>query len=95
MRVESALKDEFPGLRVVELERTGLSVTRSDPRLEAMKQRVAEETRVRRPGLDALKDEPLIRAYRDFYWRVGVDPTKTRPAGEALTRWVFVVKTIT
>ena len=94
MRVESALKDEFPGLRVVELELTGLSVTRSDPRLEAMKQRVAEETRVRRPGLDALKDEPLIRAYRDFYWRVGVDPTKTRPAGEALTRRVLGGKTI-
>ncbi|OGS46605.1 MAG: hypothetical protein A3K66_06130, partial [Euryarchaeota archaeon RBG_16_67_27] len=27
--------------------------------------------------------------YRDFYWRVGIDPTKTRPASEALLRRVL------
>lgn len=36
-----------------------------------------------------LKDEPVLRAYRDFYWRVGVDPTKIRPASEALLRRVL------
>jgi DNA/RNA-binding domain of Phe-tRNA-synthetase-like protein len=36
--------------------------------------------------IEALKDDPIIRAYRDFYWRIGVDPTKTRPASEALVR---------
>jgi len=36
--------------------------------------------------LEGLKDNPVIRAYRDFYWRIGIDPTKTRPAGEALRR---------
>lgn len=94
MRVESALTAEFPGLRVVEMELTGLSVTRSDPRLEAMKQQVAEETRSRRKGLDELKDEPIFRAYRDFYWKVGVDPTKIRPAGEALARRVLAGKPV-
>lgn len=29
---------------------------------------------------------PEVRAYRDFYWRLGVDPTKTRPSSEALLR---------
>ncbi|QGA54597.1 hypothetical protein GFS03_08460 [Sulfolobus sp. E5-1-F] len=33
-----------------------------------------------------LKNDPVVRAYRDFYWRIGVDPTKTRPSGEALRR---------
>ena len=89
MRVEKTLEAEFPGLRVLELELTGLSVERTDPRLEERKLRATEETRSRRPGLDELKDDPLFRAYRDFYWRVGVDPTKTRPAGEALTRRVL------
>ena len=28
----------------------------------------------------------MVRAYRDFYWRIGVDPTKTRPSSEALVR---------
>lgn len=36
--------------------------------------------------LEKLKDEPNSRAYRDFYWRLGIDPTKQRPAAEALAR---------
>jgi DNA/RNA-binding domain of Phe-tRNA-synthetase-like protein len=36
--------------------------------------------------LEGLKDDPVVRAYRDFYWRIGVDPTKTRPSSEALVR---------
>src|SRR2546430_34474 len=40
-------------------------------------------------ALETLKDEPRLRAYRDFFWRVGVDPTKIRPAAEALLRRVI------
>src|SRR5439155_24626453 len=40
-------------------------------------------------ALETLKDEPWLRAYRDFFWRVGVDPTKVRPAAEALLRRVI------
>ncbi len=36
--------------------------------------------------LEGLKRDPRVRAYRDFYWRIGVDPTKTRPSSEALVR---------
>lgn len=36
--------------------------------------------------LENLKSHPVVRAYRDFYWKIGIDPTKTRPAGEALAR---------
>ena len=36
--------------------------------------------------LDGLKDDPVVRAYRDFYWRLGIDPTKVRPSSEALAR---------
>jgi DNA/RNA-binding domain of Phe-tRNA-synthetase-like protein len=39
--------------------------------------------------LESLKDQPTVRAYRDFFWRVGVDPTKHRPAAEALIRSVL------
>ncbi len=39
-----------------------------------------------RYSLDRLKDEANSRAYRDFYWRMGIDPTKQRPAAEALAR---------
>ncbi len=33
-----------------------------------------------------LRNNPIVRAYREFFWRHGIDPTKTRPAGEALVR---------
>ncbi len=36
-----------------------------------------------------LRTHPVIRAYRDFYWRIGIDPTKTRPSAEALVRRVL------
>ncbi len=39
--------------------------------------------------LDQLKNDPIIRAYRDFYWSINIDPTKQRPAGEALLRRIL------
>ena len=36
--------------------------------------------------LEDLKRDKVVRAYRDFYWRIGIDPTKTRPSSEALVR---------
>ena len=32
--------------------------------------------------LETLKDEPIIKAYRKFFWRIGIDPTKVRPSSE-------------
>ncbi len=40
-------------------------------------------------SLDRLKDEINIRVFRDLYWRLGIDPTKQRPAHEALLRRVL------
>ncbi len=37
-------------------------------------------------SLESLKNDPIVRAYRKFYWRIGIDPTKTRPSSEALVR---------
>jgi DNA/RNA-binding domain of Phe-tRNA-synthetase-like protein len=39
--------------------------------------------------LDRLKDDPAIRSLRSFYWKIGIDPTKTRPSSEALVRRMF------
>lgn len=39
-----------------------------------------------RYSLEGLRSDPVVRAYRGFYWRIGIDPTKTRPASEALVR---------
>ncbi|MEM3833138.1 MAG: phenylalanine--tRNA ligase beta subunit-related protein [Thermoprotei archaeon] len=37
---------------------------------------------------------PIIRTYRDFYWRIRIDPTKQRPSSEALIRRVLQNKSI-
>ncbi len=39
--------------------------------------------------LEDLRQDAILRAYRDFFWRSGIDPTKTRPASEALIRRVL------
>lgn len=33
-----------------------------------------------------LAEDPLFKAYRAFFWDLDIDPTKTRPAAEALAR---------
>ncbi|MBS7632631.1 hypothetical protein KEJ15_03280 [Candidatus Bathyarchaeota archaeon] len=56
--------------------------------LEDLKKTVYDEARASYT-IEALKDNPTVRAYRDFYWKLGIDPTKTRPSGEALLRRVL------
>jgi len=89
VEIAAELSSAFPGLRVVELSMTGLVAKGSDPALESFKQEVQRRVRERRASLEQVRDEPVFRAYRDFFWRVGIDPTKTRPAGEALTRRIL------
>ncbi len=40
----------------------------------------------RRP--ESLAEDPIAQAYRALFWDLGIDPTKQRPAGEALARRV-------
>ncbi|MDA4111739.1 MAG: phenylalanine--tRNA ligase beta subunit-related protein [Thaumarchaeota archaeon] len=89
MEIESVLLEKYPGLGVLELEVKDVVVKKSSEDLEEFKRKKQEEIRKRIPSLDAVKDLPVLRAYRDFYWKVGIDPTKTRPAGEALIRRIL------
>ena len=94
MYVDTALEAEFPGLRVIELRVAELRVRPSDPRLDRLKTRIYSEVRSSGRSLETVKDDPLFKAYREFYWKVGIDPTKTRPAAEALLRRVLGGKEI-
>lgn len=60
-----------------------------DPEVEGWKAQVSAEARRSGRSLESIKDEPVLHAYRDFYWKVGIDPTKTRPAAEAIARRVI------
>jgi DNA/RNA-binding domain of Phe-tRNA-synthetase-like protein len=89
MEIASELRSAFPGLRVVELKLAALAVKTTDPDLESFKLEVQGRVRQRTASLEDVKNQPIFRAYRDFFWRVGIDPTKLRPAGEALTRKIL------
>jgi DNA/RNA-binding domain of Phe-tRNA-synthetase-like protein len=46
-------------------------------------------------SLENIKDNEIIRKYRDFYWHyLKIDPTKIRPSAEALIRRILGDKTI-
>jgi DNA/RNA-binding domain of Phe-tRNA-synthetase-like protein len=89
LEIQKELTDSFPGLRVLELEMNNLVIRKTDAALEEFKKQVQERIRRTTPSLNEVKDLQVFRAYRNFFWRVGVDPTKTRPAGEALMRRIL------
>ncbi len=73
------------GVRVAYATAWGEPVSSLDP--GALDGEVEELARVYEGWtLEKLTGHPLVRAYRSFYWRLGVDPTKTRPSAEALVR---------
>jgi DNA/RNA-binding domain of Phe-tRNA-synthetase-like protein len=86
--VEPLLREKFPGLDAHLVRLDGLRVQERDDRLDGFVPVLLQEFRDHL-RLETLKDEPILRAYRDFYWRVGIDPTKIRPASEALLRRVL------
>jgi DNA/RNA-binding domain of Phe-tRNA-synthetase-like protein len=79
---------KFPGLNALILKIKGVQVETESPELEEFKEEVIEGIRGRWTLLQ-LREEPVFRAYRDFFWRIGIDPTKVRPAAEALIRRVL------
>ncbi|MFQ6074687.1 MAG: B3/4 domain-containing protein [Candidatus Bathyarchaeia archaeon] len=88
LTIDPSLKIRFPTLKVLTPKVTGVRVKKRSPELKRFGGEVAREIK-RRYDLGSLKDLPNFRAYRDFFWRVGIDPTKSRPAAEALIRRVL------
>lgn len=86
--VDAGLQDRFPGLDAHLVEVCDLHVVERSEPLDGFVPILLREFRGHLV-LETLKDEPILRAYRDFYWRVGIDPTKIRPASEALLRRVL------
>jgi len=87
LTISPEVKESFPDLQVLVNSIENVTVKKVDPRLEAFKREVIQETKAAY-DIESLKDEPVFRAYRDFFWKIKVDPTKNRPAAEALIRRV-------
>lgn len=87
MEIKNFVSDT--GVRVAYQVVNNVDNSRRPEGLDELIKSVEEEIR-RSLRLDDLKDNAIIRIYRDFYWHViGIDPTKQRPAQEALLRRVL------
>jgi DNA/RNA-binding domain of Phe-tRNA-synthetase-like protein len=93
LEIESKLKSRFPGLQVAVGYVDGVRVESGGAELQIFKEEVIGEVK-RKYNLESLKDVAIFRAYRDFFWKIGIDPTKIRPAAEALVRRILAGKPI-
>jgi DNA/RNA-binding domain of Phe-tRNA-synthetase-like protein len=88
LELDQTLQIRFPGLAAQIIRFKGITVKREDPRLEEYKLEVIKATQDKWE-VEKLRDDSEFRAYRDFFWKLGIDPTKNRPAAEALIRRVL------
>ena len=88
LTIDPPLVNLFPDLHVLVGRVENVTVRSHVAELEAFKGEVIEEIRGSY-SRETVKDNLTFRAYRDFFWKIKVDPTKTRPAAEALIRRVL------
>jgi len=93
LEIEPSLRERFPDLQVLAEYVDGVGVEDSGAELQTYKESVCGQVK-RKYSLESLKDVSIFRSYRDFFWKVGIDPTKIRPAAEALVRRILAGKTI-
>jgi len=84
----SEVSRRFPELSICIGIINNVHVEKETEHIKKLKRVVYEEVRAKY-NIETLKNNPTVRAYRDFYWRLNIDPTKTRPSGEALLRRVL------
>ena len=90
---QKEVASKFPELAICTGVIREVKVQYTTPETEKLRNEIFEEAR-RNFVLETLKDNPIVRAYRDFFWSLDIDPTKTRPSGEALLRRILQGKNI-
>lgn len=93
LKIDSELKAHFPDLSVNIIQIKEVKIQKKNSELEKLKVEIMRQVR-EEYNLESLKDQQTFRAYRDFFWKVGIDPTKNRPAAEALIRRILGGRTI-
>jgi DNA/RNA-binding domain of Phe-tRNA-synthetase-like protein len=93
LTINARVRDRFPQLTICITNLKVVKVDGSNIKLESFKKEVFKQVS-EDYNLKTLKDVDIFRAYRDFFWKVDIDPTKIRPAAEALIRRVLAGKPI-
>jgi DNA/RNA-binding domain of Phe-tRNA-synthetase-like protein len=85
---DSEISARFPELSICIGIINKVHIEKENEQIQTLKKSVCEEVRAKY-NIETLKDNSTVRAFRDFYWKLDIDPTKTRPSGEALLRRVL------
>jgi len=93
LKIDVQLKTRFSELKALTCEIKGVKVEKRNVELERFQNEITKQVR-QQYDLESLKNLSTFRAYRDFFWKVGIDPTKNRPAAEALIRRILGGKSI-
>jgi DNA/RNA-binding domain of Phe-tRNA-synthetase-like protein len=86
--IDEEIRESFPDLNAKTVVVDGVHIERSKSELEEFKQSVFAEIK-RKYDIEGLKNDEKMRKYRDFFWKIDIDPTKIRPASEALIRRIL------
>jgi len=86
--IDEEIRKKFIDLNAKTLVVDGVHIERDKSELEEFKKLVFAEIKGKY-NLDSLKNDAKMRKYRDFFWKIDIDPTKIRPASEALIRRIL------
>lgn len=84
VRIDPSLRERFPEIYISSREK--IVEVRQSKNLDEHVSKIRSSINY---SLENIKDHPVVRAFRDFYWEIGIDPTKIRPASEALVRRIL------
>lgn len=93
MLFDSDIREKFPGLSVGIVTVDSIENLERSETLKNFGKVVEERTRGFLTA-EGIKGDSIFHAYRDFFWRIGIDPTKIRPASEALTRRILLGRSL-
>jgi len=93
MFFDSDTREKFPGLSVGIVTVEGIENLERSESLREFGKEIEEKTRSFLTA-EGIKEDSIFHAYRDFFWRIGIDPTKIRPASEALTRRILLGRSL-
>jgi DNA/RNA-binding domain of Phe-tRNA-synthetase-like protein len=93
LEINKNLQEKFPGLAAQIIKFKKIKIEAENNELETFKKEIQKKIKAQW-NIDELRENPIFRAYRDFFWKLGIDPTKIRPAAEALIRRVLRDKPI-
>jgi len=78
------VSQKFPELAICVGMIQNIKVQKENEQPKILKKKACEEARANYDA-ETLKDNPTVRAYMDMYWKLDIDPTKTRPSGSFAT----------